>query len=317
MVIGYRSPFFNTIAINFDSTQDCLRRIVIGIRKINDDLKDFDRLFQIKQQASQEHSEIFLDFSKCYFLRQNAVAFLGGLIRLLQSQGKTVNIKWDTLHKNIATNLQQNGFMHVFNNDREPWEGNSIPYREDFNQDEDCLVDYLKEKWLGKGWINVGQDLQNLIVSRVYEIYANAFEHGQSNIGVFSCGQYYPNLGELKLTVVDFGVGIPSHVRNYQKNPNLSSDEALEWAFQPGKTTRLGEVTGGIGLDFLKQFVNLNQGKLEIFSHDGYAIIDKCNESYQVRQTFFEGTLVNITLKCDESYYYFECSSDLDDQPLF
>jgi formylmethanofuran dehydrogenase subunit E-like metal-binding protein len=102
-----------------------------------------------------------------------------------------------------------------------------------------------------------------------------------------------------------------------QNNPNLSVDKALKWAFQPGTTTRLGEVTGGVGLDFLKQFICTNKGKLEIFSHDGYAIIDKCNESYQVRQTFFEGTLVNITLKCDESYYYLECDSDLDDQPLF
>ena len=291
--------------------------IVIKIRTINDDLKDFDRLFQIWNKANQGQSEIILDFSKCYFLRQNAVAFIGGLIQSLRSQSKTVSIKWDTLHNNVATNLQQNGFMHVFNNDRESWDGNSIPYREDFNQDEDCLVYYLKEKWLGKGWINVGQDLQNLIVSRVYEIYANAFEHGQSNTGVFSCGQYYPKLRELKLTVVDFGVGIPSHVRSFQNNPYLSADDALKWAFQPGTTTRLGEVTGGIGLDFLKQFVNVNQGKLEIFSHNGYAIIDECNESYQVRQTFFEGTLVNITLKCDESYYYLECNSDLDDQPLF
>ena len=292
--------------------------IVIEIPTINDSLRDFDYLFHIWRQAKahQGQSGIILDFSKCYFLRQNAVTFLGGLIRSLQSQGKTVNIKWDTLHNNIATNLQQNGFMHVFKNDCKPWDGNSIPYREDVIQDE-CLVDYLKDNWLGKGWINIGQKLQNLIVSRVYEIYANAFEHGQSNIGVFSCGQYYPRLGVLKLTVVDFGVGIPSHVRNYLKDPGLSADESIKWAFQPGTTTRLGEVTGGIGLDFLKQFVNLNQGKLEIFSHDGYAIIDECNESYQVRQTFFEGTLVNITLKCDESYYYLECNSDLDDQPLF
>ncbi len=290
--------------------------IVIEIKTINDDLKDFDRLFQIWKKANQGQSKIILDFSKCWFLKQNAVAFIGGLIRSLESQGKTVSIKWETLHKNIATNLQQNGFMHVFNNDCKPWDGNSIPYREDLIQNE-FSVDYLKDNWLGRDWINIDQKLQNLIVSRVYEIYANAFEHGQSNIGVFSCGQHYPKLGELKLTVVDFGVGISSHVRNYLKDPDLSADKAIKWAFQPGTTTRLGEVTGGIGLDFLKQFVNVNQGKLEIFSHNGYAIIDECNESYQVRQTFFEGTLVNITLKCDESYYYLECNSDLDDQPLF
>lgn len=77
------------------------------------------------------------------------------------------------------------------------------------------------------------------------------------------------------------------------------------------------EITGGIGLDILKQFVKLNGGKLEIFSHNGYAIIDQCNESYQVKKTFFKGTLVNITLKCDESYYCLERDFDLDDKPLF
>ncbi len=62
------------------------------------------------------------------------------------------------------------------------------------------------------------------------EIYANAFEHGRTDIGVFSCGQHYPKLGELKLTVIDFGVGIPRNVRDFLKNSNLPADEALKWA---------------------------------------------------------------------------------------
>ncbi len=45
--------------------------------------------------------------------------------------------------------------------------------------------------------------------------------------------------------VVDFGVGIPHNVRNFQKNFTLPADRALEWAFQPGTTTRTGNVTGG------------------------------------------------------------------------
>lgn len=74
--------------------------IVIEIQTINDELKDFDHLFQIWKKSNQGQSEIILDFAKCYFLRQNAVDFIGGLIRSLESQGKKVNIKWDTLHNN-------------------------------------------------------------------------------------------------------------------------------------------------------------------------------------------------------------------------
>ncbi|WP_196517009.1 hypothetical protein [Nostoc sp. WHI] len=34
-------------------------------------------------------------------------------------------------------------------------------------------------------------------------------------------GQHYPDLKQLKLTVVDFGVGIPQNVRDFHKNTNL------------------------------------------------------------------------------------------------
>lgn len=291
--------------------------LVLQVPTVNDKLSDFDCLFQLWHQVNDNCSEIIFDFSKCEFLRPNAVAFLGGLIRLIESRHGKVTFNWHTLHNNVRMNLQQNGFMHVFGDDVEPWQGNSVPYREDQYQNSNALVDYLAEQWLGRGWVNIDPYLRSAIVGTVWEIYANAFEHGKTEIGVFSCGQHYPKLGELKLTVVDFGVGIPSNVRDF-KNSSLPADETLKWAFQFGTTTRRGGVTGGIGLDSLKKFVKMNEGKLEIFSHDGYVMIDKTQETYQGRQTFFGGTLVNITLKCDESYYSLDLlDSEPDDDPLF
>jgi hypothetical protein len=248
--------------------------LILNIPKINDNLKDFDHLFHLWQQVQENENEVIFDFSRCNFLRQNAVAFIGGLARLLESQGRKVKFAWDTVKKPICMNLKQNGFMHVFNSDEEAWEGNSIPYREDKYQDRDGLVHYLAEQWLGRDWVHISDLLRTIIVGTTWEIYANAFEHGKTDIGVFSCGQHYPKLGELKLTVVDFGVGIPYNVREFLQNPDLPADQALKWAFQPGKSTRPGSVTGGIGLDCLKQFVHINKGKLQIFSNDGYAIID-------------------------------------------
>ena len=289
--------------------------LTIKVPTVNDEIDDFDCLFQLWQQVNENCLEVIFDFSQCGFLRQNAVAFLGGLTRLIESRGGKVTFDWDTLQNKIRMNLRQNGFMYAFNSGEEAWLGNSIPYREDRHQDKDGLVHYLAEQWLGREWINISQLLRNVIVGTAWEIYANAFEHGETDIGVFSCGQHYPNLGKLKLAVVDFGVGIPYNVRLFQKNPHLPADLALKWAFQEGTTTRGGGVTGGIGLDSLKRFVKINQGKLEIFSHDGYVIIDSSQETYQNRQTFFSGTLVNITLLCEESYY--SPDFDPDDSPLF
>lgn len=299
-------------------SQSLSRRVVnriLQIPTINDGLNDFDRLFQLWEQVSDDFSDVTLDFSRCYFLRQNAVAFLGGLVRLIESRCGKVTFDWNSLPNHVGMNLRQNGFMCAFSNGEEPWQGNSIPYREDQHQDKDGLVSYLKQNWLGRGWLQVSQPLQNVIVGTVWEIYANAFEHSCSKIGVVSCGQHYPRCRELKLTVIDFGVGIPCNVRIFQKNINLPAAEALEWAFQQGTTTRPCGVTGGVGLDLLKNFVKFNKGRLEIFSHDGYVLIDENQVKYLNRQSFFEGTLINITLQCNESYY--QLAYEADDEPLF
>lgn len=287
--------------------------LILEIPTINDKPKDFDCLSQLWQKVQAETEEVIFDFSHCYFLRQNAVAFLGGMARQIESRGTKVIFDWETLKRHVCANLKQNGFMYAFNAGEEPRQGNSIPYREDLSQDKDGLIYYLAEQWLGRDWVHLSDVLRAVIVGRTCEIYANAFEHGQTDIGVFSCGQHFPKLGELNLTVVDFGVGIPQNVRNFQKNNHLPADEALKWAFQQGTTTRGGQVTGGIGLDSLKQFVHINKGKLQILSHDGCATIDENGEIYENIQTFFGGTLVNITLLCDESRYAldFEVEDDL------
>ncbi|MDD1415462.1 hypothetical protein MEN41_12710 [Dolichospermum sp. ST_con] len=284
--------------------------LILKVPTINDSPRDFDNLFRLWQQIQTGEKEVIFDFSKCYFLRQNAVAFIGGLARLIESEGCTVIFNWDTVKNHVGMNLRQNGFKHAFNSGEEAWIGNSIPYREDKYQNRDSLVHYLAEEWLGRGWVHISDLLKQSIVGTAWEIYANAFEHSKTDIGIFSCGQHYPRLGELKLTVVDFGLGIPHNVREFQQNSNLQADQALQWAFQAGASTRLGSVTGGMGLDFLKQFVQINKGKLQIFSHDGYAIINENQEVYENRETFFAGTLVNITLLCDESYYTLDFEAD-------
>lgn len=290
--------------------------LTLNIPTINDKIKDFDTLFHLWQKVDRSCSDVTLDFSKCYFLRPNAVAFLGGLIRVIQSRSRQIKINQDTLHKDVKMNLQQNGFLCAFCEDKKPWQGNSIPYREDPKQNKDDLIDYLAKQWLGRGWIDISEKLRNVIVGTVWEIYANAFEHGQTNIGVFSCGQHFPKLNKLKLTVVDFGVGIPSNVRRFQNNPNLPADQSLKWAFQAGTTTRQSGVAGGVGLDYLKSFVKINGGKLQFFSHNGYVAIDENQEIYQNRDSFFQGTLVNITLQCDEARYILASETD-DQEPFF
>lgn len=283
---------------------------IIYIPKLNDEASDFQHLFTIWSQVNNCSEDVCFDFSSCSFLRPNAVAFLGGLARLIESRKGRVVFDWRTLSDQaVMTNLCQNGFAGTFGHPSSKWDGNSIPYREDKTLDMNEIMDYLTYNWIGKRWVHVSDRLRDAISERMWEIYDNAFEHSGTDIGVFSCGQHFPINNELVLSVVDFGQGIPAKIRNFlasdPRAQDLLAEDCLRWAFTKGKSTCTGGVARGLGLDLLKEFIRLNQGKLEMYSNEGYAIIDKEGECYKRHNAFFEGTIVHITLRCDENLYHF------------
>lgn len=275
----------------------------IFVPTISEGLTYYDRLFDMWRSVNNAGNRIVFDFSNCTFLGQSGVAFLGGLARLIERRGSEVSFDWDTLRSNIRMNLGQNGFLSAFDVGVRPWEGNSIPYREDEELNQDALVDYLADHWLGRDWVHLSDGLRYAVAARVCEIYVNAFEHSDSRVGVFSCGQHYPNLRMVRLTAVDFGVGIPGNVRTFSGDQNIHASSAMKWAFRRGTTTRPGSSGGGVGLDLLKELVRVNGGALSVFSHEGYAVLLSQSERYEARSRYFEGTMVTITLRCDQRHY--------------
>jgi hypothetical protein len=283
---------------------------VIQIPTLNDSKEDFEGLFEIWSQTNGFYRNIRFDFSQCNFLRPNAVAFIGGMARQIQSRAGSVVFDWESFtNEKVLKNLIKNRFAALFFYPVDSWTGNTIPYREDRVQDENSIMDYLTDEWIGCGWIQVSNRLKNAVVGRMWEIYCNAFEHAGSGIGVFSCGQYFPNVNQLILSVVDFGHGIAANVRNFFKfDPRanqLTAAQCLKWAFGPGHTTRPNGMARGIGLDVLKEFIKVNHGKMEVYSNEGCASIDHSNEIFTNRESFFEGTIFHITLICDEKRYQF------------
>jgi len=281
---------------------------IIRIPTLNDEPEDIQKLFKIWSQVNGYSEDVRFDFSLCRFLRPNAVAFLGGLARLIKFRDGKFVFDWHTLNSAVMNSLVQNGFASAFGPSSSTSSGHSIPYREDLNRKPNSIIGYLEDYWLGRGWVHVSPRLRDAIIGRVWEIYNNAFEHSLSKIGVFSCGQHFAMRNELILSVVDFGQGIPAKVRAFLKSDprasQLTAASCLRWAFQRGNTTKQDE-PGGLGLDLLKEFIRINHGKLEVYSNQGYAIVGSEGERYENRDIDFEGTLIHITLRCDENLYRF------------
>jgi len=58
--------------------------ITLEVPTLYDDLPHFDRLFGLWHTVNADELDVTFRFTSCTFLKQNAVAFLGGLARLIQ-----------------------------------------------------------------------------------------------------------------------------------------------------------------------------------------------------------------------------------------
>lgn len=281
----------------------------VVVPTLNQKWPDYEWLFATRDATARSADRsVQFDFATCTFLRQNAVAMLGAIARELEARGATVDFLWGTMRDDVRRNLNASGFARWFGSDAAGWKGNTVPYREDANpKDAADILSFLKSEWIGKNWVRATRELANAVCGKVWEIYTNSFEHAGSPVGVFTCGQHYPNRQELCLTIVDLGVGIPANVRKFLKNQGLGGDTAIRWACQSGNSTKVG--SRGLGLDLISSFVQRNGGALVIYSNNG-RVRFAANEARGVKFSQcpweFRGTVVDIRLNCDDKLYRLE-----------
>lgn len=293
-----------------------LRKIRLIVPTISSNsVQALDALLPERDKLTEPKLDVLFDFSQCRDLSPQAIAYLGGLARLVLRSRGVATFDWDTCRPRVLKELQDSGFPAWFSGPSGVPDPHAIPYREDDGGDPSKVFRYLSEAWLGQDWILITPALREALVLIVLEIYLNAFEHGHSPVGVITCGQHQVEKRRLRLTVMDFGVGIPSNVRRFTSRPALRASTAMKWAFEQGTTTNpVGGRPRGMGLDLLKEFVRLNHGALTVLSHDGIASFKGGTPPRFInRQLPFRGTLVDIVLRCDETYY--ALASEMRDRP--
>ena len=81
----------------------------------------------------------------------------------------------------------------------------------------------------------------------LYEIFSNAVIHSETRLGIYACGQFFPNKHRLDFTIVDLGIGIRENVRR-KAGLDLTAPLAIAWAMEGKNTTKRGRIPGGLGL---------------------------------------------------------------------
>lgn len=118
------------------------------------------------------------------------------------------------------------------------------------------------------------------LATALSELFLNISDHSKSNISGFCLTQYYPNVGKIKFAVCDFGIGIPSSIKNYlnnKKESGITDTDCLLKAFEFSFTTQSTPRNRGFGLDTIKTIIQSNNGMLRVISNSACYIIDNGN----------------------------------------
>ena len=151
------------------------------------------------------------------------------------------------------------------------------------------------------------------IVEAIYEIFVNAQIHSETNY-IYTCGQFFPNKETIEFTIVDTGLGF-KNIINRRFGRNLNAIQALEWAVEDTHTTKIN-ISGGIGLALLKEFVDKNKGKMQIISNEGFYQYDTNGAITKIFRGEFPETIVNLQFNTNDRQNY-SLTSEIDINDIF
>jgi len=245
---------------------------------------------------------IQLDFNHCTWFEANLSAVLGAIISKLQYDINSVH--FDNLPPQIESILSKNTFLSNFGGEsKADTYGTTVPYRKFQKTDQKIFTSYISNELLSLPSLPVmSEPLKKKIKECILEIFINAQTHGNTS-NIFSCGQFYPKKGRVDFSIVNLGSTIQKEVSKYF-NQEIQAVPAIQWAIEEGHTTRTGNIPGGIGLSTLLSFIQLNKGKVQIVSGDGYWQRNSSGTDYETFQDYFDGTIVNIEFNVNDTNSY-------------
>lgn len=247
---------------------------------------------------------ITFDFSQCFELRPMGLVLLAGMCRSLRLRGIQPHVDITTMTTQVYGIFIESGCrVHLFSG---VGATSGTLFRHDEIENADAIIKYLREQWLEGSRLTMSTLLRDAFITHLWEIYANAFEHGDSALGVFTCGAKVDE-ETLILTVADFGPGIPHNAAQKLRRTWIAGDLALEWAFTRGTTTASNQrYPRGLGLDLLKEFVKINGGCLDVYSHHGHGRVDGNDIIFRNLLLPMGATVIQIRLNCDDRTYMFQ-----------
>lgn len=259
--------------------------------------------------------DIEIDMSEMQWFDADMCAMLGALLYELGE--KLNNISLTNIPDRIERIFSKNSFLSHYGHETIlDIYSTTIAYKRFDSEDDRYFSEYIAKEFMQRSEIpQMSSGLSRRFHESIFEVFNNAVLHSETELGIFSCGQFFPKRKKLDFLVVDLGVGIRENVNNY-KNSNLSSEEAIDWATQGNNTTKKGNVPGGLGLKLLCDFIDLNDGCVQIVSETGsWKRQGKKTEKTALSHPF-PGTAVSLEINTADTTSYM-LKSESTEQNIF
>lgn len=293
----------NYAKIEMTSTGEVIIHIPENVRG---DKEGYQFLAQVAGETLGIYKQtIKVNFKDCLWFDGNLCAALGNILDGLKDRQNAVFLS--NLNKKFKAIFARNGFLKIFSSGRLRGHLNSltIPYRKFQLTDEQEIKEFMSTELFEKGGMpRMSFEAKKSILISIFEVCVNAIFHGKCE-NVYCCGQIFPNRtpASVLISFVDLGRTIRTNVNEY-KDKNWQGCETIMWALVEGNTTKTGSQPGGLGLGLLQSLINLNKGKLQIVSANGFIEMHNEEFSHFPLDIDFPGTIVTLELLLQDTNYY-------------
>ena len=267
------------------------------------------RLYDDMEKSEGRENNV--DFSRIIWIDANMCAPLRAVLHKLQAKGMQIGIN-ERMDPKVQEIMQKNSFLTDFGWKKVKDLNNTVYDCVRYKNDESSLFDeYISSNFYrgGKGLPDMTPRLLNAFRESISEIFQNAVQHAESDLGIFACGQFFPVKRRLDFAIVDLGIGFRKRILK-MRNLDFTPVEAIIWAIEKFNTTRTvtGKKPGGHGLKLIKDFIRLNKGRMIIVSEGGYFELGPDFTERKRLDPSFPGTVVIIEINTADTHAY--CLSD-------
>ena len=253
------------------------------------------KLYNFYYQASQYfNDELYIDFKGLIFLDGNLCALFQSMLYRLNKHNKLLFTTDYEFIKNKFDVLIRNGFIPLPSENGDDRKSTICLKQFDVTKPDE-FIEYIQTDLMNHRGLNLSDEETEKILYCFVEIFSNIELHSKTEEPFFACGQYFPENGLLKFSIVDIGNGfLPAISAKTNQEINTAYDSIL-WALKKRNTTKLN-APGGLGLTDLRDHFDQNNGQMQIITGDAFwsTEFDKKTVKYQSFPKQCCGTMINL-----------------------